>query len=78
MPLGEITGGAKQPPRFVFLKVVQKRYWGTKHAYIVLGCIGYVFKRGVDASKADLLIVALVVICLSDGTNNRLTSLEEK
>ena len=30
-----------------------------KHAYIVLSCIAYIFKRGFDSSKADLLKKAL-------------------
>ena len=39
-------------------------YWCTKHAYIVLGCIAYIFNRGVDTSQANLLKNALVLSVL--------------
>ena len=44
-------GGGKQPLCFLFLKVVQKRYW----CVTLVGYIAYIFVREVDASTANLL-----------------------
>ena len=39
----------------MFLKIVQKRYWFRKNAYIVLSCIAYIFNRR---------LMPLIKICL--------------
>ena len=61
------VGGAKQFPCFIFLEVVRKRFCRTKHAYIVLGCIAYLFNRGVDASQVTLLKKALSSVYHADS-----------
>ena len=61
-PPSDFTGGAKQRLCFIFLEVVCKRYCRTKHAYTVLGCIAYLFSRGVDASQVNFLKKAWILV----------------
>ena len=58
LPPSEITGGAKQPPGFMFLKYCNN-VLAHKTCRCILGCIAYIFNRGVDASQANLLKKAL-------------------
>ena len=50
-------GGAKQPPGLMFLKYC-KNFIGAQNMPIHL--ITYIFNRGVDAFKTNLLKMALV------------------
>ena len=56
-----ISLGGKTTPLFYIHKRSVKTLLGHKirHAYIFLGCIAYILKRGIDASKASLLKEAL-------------------
>ena len=47
--------------------MVKKRYWCTKHVYIVFDCIAYIFNREVDASQANLLKNAKIILARRDG-----------
>ena len=50
--------GAKQPPGFMFLEY-SITFLAHKTCRCILGCIAYIFNRGVDASQANLLKNAL-------------------
>ena len=55
-----LGGRGKTTPLFYIPNSSVISFWCTKHAYIILGCIAYKFKRGVDASQANLLKNALM------------------
>ena len=48
-------GGGQTTPLFKVLKVLLELYYCTKHAYIVLGFISYVFNRGLMPPQANFL-----------------------
>ena len=54
-----ISLDVQEPPLFYVLKSSVKTYWCRRHAYIVLGYIAYIFKRGVDAFNTNLFKKAL-------------------
>ena len=60
-PLSEITGGQNNPP-VLFLKYCNLTFLAHKTCRCILGCIAYIFNRGVDASQANLLKNALETI----------------
>ena len=43
----------------MLLKSSVKTFWCTKHACTVLGCVAYIFNRGVDASQVNILKTTL-------------------
>ena len=54
-PYSDISGGPKQPPGLISLKCC-KNVTGAQNMLIyILGYITYIFVRGVDAPKANLL-----------------------
>ena len=53
------TIGGQNNPRFNVFKVLLKRYWCTKHAYIYFRLHYLYICQGVDALKANLLKKAL-------------------
>ena len=59
----DVTGGGKPPPCLTFLKYCQNVICTQNMLiYFRLHCLLYIFNRGVDASKANLLKKALILL----------------
>ena len=59
-PPSEIIGEAKQLPSFMFLKYCNNVF-SAQTCRCILGCIAYIFNRGVEASQANLLKKTLFI-----------------